>query len=63
MAGGDCNGDGSFQPAQSFVTGFSASTLAVADFNGDGVPDLAVCNFLDVSTFHGTVTILLNTED
>jgi hypothetical protein len=34
------NGDGSFQPAQSAITGASFST-AVADFNNDGWPDLA----------------------
>jgi MYXO-CTERM domain-containing protein len=34
------NGDGSFQPAQSAITGISFST-AVADFNNDGRQDLA----------------------
>lgn len=37
------NGNGSFQPAVSYATGGSnASSLAVGDFNGDGVVDLAV---------------------
>lgn len=34
------NGDGTFQPALFLNTGFLASDFAVADFNGDQVPDL-----------------------
>jgi hypothetical protein len=34
------NGDGSFQPAQPFAATYPTS-LAVADFNGDGRPDVA----------------------
>jgi predicted NUDIX family NTP pyrophosphohydrolase len=38
------NGDGSFQPAQYFLVGSGASSVAVGDFNGDGKLDLAVAN-------------------
>jgi hypothetical protein len=44
------NGDGTFGAAQSYAAG-SASSLVVADFNGDGRPDLALTTSL---------TILLN---
>ena len=36
------NGDGTFTPAASPATGGGASPIAVGDFNGDGIPDLAV---------------------
>lgn len=53
------NGDGTFtpkgpSPASPNDTGDSPISIAVADFNGDGVPDLAVAN-----TVVNTVTILL----
>jgi hypothetical protein len=38
------NGDGTFQPARTFATGGAPGTVVVADFNGDGRPDLAVAN-------------------
>src|SRR5262249_29869154 len=38
------HGDGSFQPARSFPAGAAPVVVAVRDFNGDGLPDLAVCN-------------------
>jgi len=46
------NGDGSFQPARNFATGRTQSPpfsnplfVAVGDFNGDGVADLAIANW------------------
>jgi hypothetical protein len=36
------NGDGTFQPAQEFAAGISPRSVAVGDFNGDGILDLAV---------------------
>jgi hypothetical protein len=49
-------GDGSFANPQHFVVGGSPVALAVADFNGDGHPDLAVAD----NTNPSAVTILLN---
>ena len=39
------NGDGSFQEARNFGAGSSPSSVAVGDFNGDGLPSLAVANY------------------
>jgi hypothetical protein len=48
------NGNGSFQPQQTFATGTVPKAVAVADLNGDGKPDLVVVN--DVSD---SVSVLL----
>jgi len=50
------NGKGSFAPSPTspFMAGNAPQSLAVADFNGDGIEDLAVANTND-----GTVTVLL----
>jgi hypothetical protein len=39
------NGDGSFQAARNIPTGISPEAVAVGDFNGDGIADLAVANY------------------
>jgi hypothetical protein len=50
------NGDGTFQPPVLFRShGKEAGEMAVADFNGDGKPDIAVLDVLSSS-----VTVLLN---
>jgi uncharacterized protein (TIGR03437 family) len=49
------NGDGTFQPEEHFAGGPSPVSLAVADFNGDQIPDLAVADQVD------SVTVLVNT--
>src|SRR5205807_9414060 len=38
------NGDGTFQAAKGLTAGGNPSSVAVGDFNDDGVPDLAVAN-------------------
>jgi serine/threonine protein kinase/Flp pilus assembly protein TadD len=52
------NGDGSFQAPQSFPVGINPYSMVVGDFNGDGVPDLAVANVRS-----DTVSILLGKGD
>src|SRR5215472_14825544 len=44
------NGDGTFQAAQNIPVGANASTVAVGDFNGDGIPDLAVGHYSNSAT-------------
>src|SRR3989442_1126557 len=52
------NGDGTFQPAQSFAAGSYARAVAVGDFNGDGRPDLVVANY-----YNNDVSVLLGNGD
>ncbi len=54
------NGDGTFQAQMAYPTGPGGNPLGVAvqDFNGDGVPDLAVADFLTQQ-----VSILLGNGD
>jgi uncharacterized protein (TIGR03437 family) len=66
------NGDGTFKPGVLIPTEFGAETTIVADFNGDGKPDLMVphcCGDSDITyalgngdgTFQKEVPILYNT--
>jgi hypothetical protein len=68
------NGDGTFQPAVSYASGGSiASSVAVADVNGDGNADLVVTNFctssINCSALDGVfgslgaVTVLIGNAD
>jgi hypothetical protein len=53
------NGDGTFQPAVSYDPGGTGAwSVAVADVNGDGRPDLVVAIF-----FYNTVGVLLGNGD
>jgi hypothetical protein len=52
------NGDGTFRAAVRYSAGSASSSVAVGDFNGDGMPDLAVTNFND-----NTVSILIGNGD
>jgi hypothetical protein len=48
------NGDGTFEsPGTTIPVGLAVGTLAVGDFNGDGVDDFAATNFVQVVTFTG----------
>ncbi|HLJ92849.1 MAG TPA: VCBS repeat-containing protein, partial [Gemmataceae bacterium] len=47
------NGDGTFQAAQHYTVGQSPSAIALGDFNGDGIPDLAVADGSGVSILLG----------
>jgi hypothetical protein len=60
------NGDGSFQAPVAYATGsFEPMSVAVGDFNGDGVPDLAVASQCASSANCGTgeVSVLLGNGD
>ncbi len=53
-------GDGTFtQVTESPATGVEPLAIAVGDFNGDGILDLAVTNLNDGNPIPGTVTILI----
>jgi hypothetical protein len=60
------NGDGRFQPPATYDIASGGQSLpgcaAVADFNNDGRPDIAVTNGL-IGTSGGTISILLNKGD
>jgi hypothetical protein len=60
-------GDGTFRPQQTFPTGLFPVDVEVADFNGDGKPDLAVANQICALTASscgaGSVSVLLGKGD
>jgi hypothetical protein len=53
--------DVSFQPAVDYFAGFGLWSVAVGDFNGDGILDLAVANL--TNGFVGRVSVLLGNGD
>lgn len=58
------NGDGTFQPALNYDSGgLFTSSVAVADVNGDGKPDLLVANDCADPNCDGSVDVLLGNGD
>ena len=58
------NGDGTFQAARTFGVGYQPFAVAADDFNGDGMPDLAVTARGSITGgFPGTVAVLLGNGD
>ena len=54
----------SFLAPRAFYAGANPDSVAVADFNGDGIPDLAVANFGTYPNFtDGSVSVLLGNGD
>src|SRR6185437_14824486 len=51
------HGDGTFAAKVDYVTAYAPDSVAVADMNGDGKPDLVVANA------YGTMTVLLGNGD
>ena len=56
------NGNGTFQDAGGYEVGDLANGVAIADLNGDGVPDLAVANHTGLST-PGTISVFTGVGD
>ncbi len=55
------NGDGTFQPPATYSSGeYGANSLALADLNGDGHPDVVAAGNMTASDSHGEVSVLLN---
>ena len=52
------NGDGTFRPETSYPVAGTPHSLAMADFNGDGIADLVTDNFLNSS-----ISVLLGKSD
>jgi hypothetical protein len=55
-------GDGTFQAAPSYLVGLYPLSVAVADFNSDGIADLVLAN-QGVAPNSGTVSVLLGNGD
>jgi hypothetical protein len=58
------NGDGTFQPAATFDASLGPVSIAVADVNGDGKPDVVVADECTSSNNcrNGSVGVLINTS-
>lgn len=55
------NGDGTFQAFQTYMAGFIIPNLAVADFNGDGNPDVAAANGSEIAVLLASGKGVFNT--
>lgn len=52
------NGDGTFAPAQLFAAGPGPTGVAIADFNGDGFPDVVTCDNGYIAGNNATISLL-----
>ena len=52
-------GNGTFAPAVAYAAGVNTLSIAAADFNGDGKPDLVATNYFTTTE----VSVLLNQGD
>lgn len=57
------DGDGTFQPEQTYDANYEPTSLAIADLNGDGKADAVVTNQLTRGTLHSAVGVLLGNGD
>jgi hypothetical protein len=57
------NGDGTFQKGVSYPSGSQPASIAVGDFNGDGLLDVATSNLEDLSATSGSISILQGNGD
>jgi len=57
------NGDGSFQAAVSFLAGDNPVSVAVADLDGDSIPDLVTANLGALNAEFADVSVLLGNGD
>jgi hypothetical protein len=57
------NGDGTFKTGGTFEVGVGSNSIVSADFNNDGVPDLAIANALGYEHEPGTLSVLVGNGD